>query len=164
MRKHIILFFSALLVLGACKYGGGNADVLGEDDMVSLLVDVHMMDGYLASQPNNDSLYRYGTGRYLYIFKQHHTDSATFKRSMKHYTMRDEVLVKIYEEVNKRLLAKNDSIVAVIAKDQKNAERQAKNAQKDQERKAKLRQDSINKRYQDDLKGIKRILSQEQKR
>jgi hypothetical protein len=156
MRTHIILFFSALLFLGACKSDGGGADVLGQDDMVSLLVDVHMVDGFLVSQPNNDSLYRYGTGRYLYVFKQHHTDSATFKRSMRYYTMRDEELVKIYEEVNKRLQVKNDSVLAVITKEREIAEKQAKKAQKEQERKAKMLQDSAKKKYQDDIKAIRK--------
>ncbi len=156
MRKHIVLFFSALLVLGACKSGDGNADVLGEGDMISLLVDVHMVDGYLSTQPNNDSVYVYGTGQYQYIFKLHHTDSATFRRSLKYYTMRDEVMVKMYEEVNKRLQIKNDSLLALLAKDQKNAERQAKKAQKEQERLGKIRQDSVNKKYQEDIKGIRK--------
>ncbi|MES2810509.1 MAG: DUF4296 domain-containing protein [Bacteroidota bacterium] len=156
MRKHIVLFFSALLVLGACKSGDGNADVLGEGDMISLLVDVHMVDGYLSTQPNNDSVYVYGTGQYQYIFKQHHTDSATFRRSLKYYTMRDEVMVKMYEEVNKRLQIKNDSLLALLAKDQKNAERQAQKAQKERERLGKIRQDSVNKKYQEDIKGIRK--------
>jgi len=156
MRTHIILFFSALLVLGACKPGKGDANVLAQDDMISLLVDVHMVDGYLASQPNNDSLYIYGTGQYQYIFKQHHTDSATFKRSMKYYTMRDDDMVKMYDEVNKKLQVKQDSILAVITKEQAIATNRAQKMQKEQERKAKLRQDSLNKKYQQDIKGIKK--------
>lgn len=156
MRTHIILFFSALLFLSACKPEGNHANVLGKEDMISLLVDVHMVDGYLATQPNNDSLYVYGTGLYKFIFKQHRTDSATFRRSMKYYTMRDEDMVNIYEEVNKRLQVKNDSVLAVITKDQEIAQKHAQKVQKEQERKAKMRQDSLNKKRDEDLKGIKK--------
>jgi hypothetical protein len=152
MRKHIILFFSALLFLYACKPGDDTSGIIKQDDMVKLLVDVHVVDGYLALQPNNDSLYKYGTGRYQYLFKQHHTDSAQFKKSMKYYASHDEVLVKMYEEVNKILQKKSDSILAVITKEQEITRKQGEKAQK---RIAKLKEDSIKRRFQQDIKLIR---------
>jgi hypothetical protein len=152
MRKHIILFFSALLFLSACKPSDDSSGIIKQDDMVRLLVDVHVVDGYLALQPTNDSLYKYGTGRYLYLFKQYHTDSAQFKRSMKYYTAHDDVLVKMYEEVNKILQKKSDSVLAVITKEQEITRKQGEKAQK---RIAKLKEDSIKRKFQQDLKLIK---------
>lgn len=146
MRKHIFLFFSALLFLYACK-GGDASGVIDRDEMVNLLVDVHLVDGSLAMQPNVDSLYKVGTGRYLLVFKRHHTDSAQFKRSMKYYTTQPEIMLKIYDNVNKKLQAKNDSLAMIILKDQqrvvKDQEKAAKQLQTINEKKEKARQDSM---------------------
>ncbi len=70
MRKHIILFFSALLFLYACKGGNGNDGILKENVMTHLLADVHIVDGSLAMQIAGDSIYKNGTARYLHLFKQ----------------------------------------------------------------------------------------------
>ena len=118
MRKHIFLFFSALLFLYACKGNSEASGVIDRDDMVPLLVDIHIVDGSLASQPSADSLYKNGTGRYLLVFKQHNTDSATFIKSMKYYASQPETMLKIYDDVNKNLQAQNDTLAMIIMKDQ----------------------------------------------
>ncbi len=157
MRKHIFLFFSALLFLHACKGGGDASGVINRDEMVNLLVDVHIVDGSLAMQPNADSLYKAGTGRYLLVFKQHQTDSAQFKRSMKYYATQPEIMLKIYDNVNKKLQAKNDSLAMMILKDQQRVA-------KDQEKVTKQLQDKntiAEKRRQDSL--LRMIKEHEQK-
>jgi DNA polymerase III delta prime subunit len=147
MRKHIFLFFSALLFLYACKGGGDASGVIDRDEMVNLLVDVHLVDGSLSMQPNADSLYKVGTGRYLLVFKQHHTDSAQFKKSMKYYAIQPEIMLKIYDDVNKKLQAKNDSLAMIILKDQqrvvKDQEKVAKQLETINAKKEKTRQDSM---------------------
>jgi putative heme degradation protein len=147
MRKHIFLFFSALLFLYTCKGGGDASGVINRDEMVNLLVDVHIVDGSLAMQPNADSLYKVGTGRYLLVFKQHQTDSAQFKKSMKYYATQPETMLKIYDDVNKKLQAKNDSLAMIILKDQqrvvKDQEKASKQLQTINEKKEKARQDSM---------------------
>jgi hypothetical protein len=160
MRKHISLFFSALLFLYACKGSGDASGVINSDDMVPLLVDVHLVDGSLATQGGADSLYKNGTGRYLLVFKQHHTDSAQFKKSMKYYATQAETMLKIYNEVNKILQAKNDSLAMIIMKDQQRVvQDQAKVSKQLAEKTAKadkLRQDSMLKAIKErDLKVMK---------
>jgi hypothetical protein len=155
MRKHIILFFSALLILSACKSGNDSSGIIKQDDMIKLLADIHLADGYLATQPNNDSLYVYGTGQYQYIFKQHQTDSAAFKRSMKYYSRHDKDMVAIYEEVTKILQKKSDSVLAAIAREQEIAKKQGEKAQKALAQKEKLKQDSVKRKFENDLKLIK---------
>ena len=49
MRKHIILFFSALLFLFACDDNKETKGIIPRDQMVNLLVDVHLVDGSLAA-------------------------------------------------------------------------------------------------------------------
>ena len=110
MRKHIILFFSALLFLFACKNEDSASGIIKQDEMVRLLTDVHLTDGSLAEQVGGDSLFKYGTGKYLYLFKKHHTDSAQFKKSMRYYTTHPDELARMYDSVAAKLQVKYDSL------------------------------------------------------
>jgi hypothetical protein len=140
MRKHIFLFFSALLFLFACNEADDTRGIIKQDEMTRLLTDVHLVDGSLALQPNGDSLYRLGTGKYFYVFQQYHTDSGQFKKSLKYYSAHPDILVKIYNDVTKRLQVKADSMNAIVAKDNERVRKQAETIQKKAE---KLRKDSL---------------------
>jgi hypothetical protein len=124
MRKYIILFFSALLFLFACKWSQTPNGILQPDKMVNVLVAVHLVDASLNNidAPNPDSLYKYGLGRYLAMFKRMHTDSTQFKTSLKYYTQHPDQMEIMYVEVVKKLQDKNDSInKAMLPPKQKNA-------------------------------------------
>ncbi|MDB5002965.1 MAG: hypothetical protein JWQ34_1190 [Mucilaginibacter sp.] len=153
MRKHIFLFFSALLFLFACNQADDTKGIIKQDEMTRLLTDVHLVDGSLALQPNGDSLYKFGTGRYFYVFKQYHTDSGQFKKSVKYYSAHPEILLKIYDGVNTRLKAKADSMNALVAKDNERIRRQAEVAQK---RVEKLRKDSLAVKLKTDKLKLKK--------
>ena len=111
MRKHNILFFLALLFLGAC-IGNVPAGIIKQDKMVNLMVDVHIVDGSISQidYQEPDSVYKYGINRYLKVFKNHHTDSLQFKRSLEYYTLHSERLEEMYAEIWQILQAKSDSI------------------------------------------------------
>jgi Domain of unknown function (DUF4296) len=114
MHKYKVLFFSLLLLLCAC---GGNSmpdDVIKPDRMASLLTQVHLADGAMYNVMQlPDSLYKYGTDRYLQLFKSFHTDSVQFKKSMQYYSSNPELLVAIYDQVTISLKAKSDSMSKV---------------------------------------------------
>lgn len=111
MRKHNILFFLALLFLGACIGSNVPDGVLGEDEMTNLMVDVHLVDGSMFDIDSHpDSLYKYGIKRYDKVFKQHHTDSIQFKKSVQYYSLHTEQLEEMYAEITEILQAKSDSI------------------------------------------------------
>jgi len=115
MHKYIILFFSGLLLLVACKKTPEG--IIKPDEMASVLTDVHLADGSMINIPQiPDSIYKYGMGKYLEIFKKHHIDSAQFRSSYKYYTLHPDELVSIYDVVLKKLTVKSDSINALIAK------------------------------------------------
>jgi len=115
MRKYIILFFSGLLLLNACKKAPEG--IISPDVMTNLLTEVHLADGAIGNIPQiPDSIYKYGMGKYLEIFKKYHTDTAQFRKSYKYYTMHPDQMVSIYDAVLKKLTAKNDSVTALIAK------------------------------------------------
>jgi hypothetical protein len=86
--------------------------------MISLLTDLHIVDGGLYNMVsiNPDSLYKYGTGRYLALFKRHHVDSTMFRKSLKYYTARPVEFATMYDEILKRLASKTDSANKLLLK------------------------------------------------
>ena len=112
MRKHNILFFLALLFLGACIGNNVPGGIINPDEMTNLMVDVHIVDGSVSNMDfqTPDSLYKYGINRYLKVFEKHHTDSSQFKKSLEYYSLHTDQLEEMYAEVTKILQAKSDSI------------------------------------------------------
>ena len=110
MRKHIFLFFWALIFLYACN--NTPKGILDPHDMTQLMVDVHIADGSLSTidMPTGDSLYKYGFNRFIMVFKKHHTDSVQFKNSLKYYTLHSDKLELVYADVIKIMQAKLDSV------------------------------------------------------
>jgi len=112
MRKYILLFFSALFFLCACKYERTPQGILKPDDMVKVLAEVHLVDASINnlaySQP--DSIYKYSINRYLQTFKRMRTDSAQFRRSIKYYSKHPDQLQEMYVSVVKILQDKADSL------------------------------------------------------
>ena len=115
MRKHIILFFSALLFFVACKENKSTDGIIGQDKMVSLLTEVHIVDGSIYNiTPHPDSLYKFGHGKYIALFKRFHTDSIQFKKSLQYYTTQPNLLETMYTQVLKNLENKRDSINKIL--------------------------------------------------
>lgn len=111
MRKYITLFFSATLFLFSCKEAKGPNGVINHDQMVSLLTEVHVVDGrtYGVNQ-SQDSLTKYGTARFDAVFKRFNTDSSEFIRSLKYYSTQPAELQKMYEQIMTNLKKKTDSL------------------------------------------------------
>lgn len=113
MRIYKILFFLPLLFLLSCKDEEAT-DVLNHEDMQSVLVDVHIVDGTLFEVPGYpDSLYKHSFGKYDKVFKNHHTDSVQFKKSFIYYSNRPDELFEIYEKVVPAIKIKADSAAKV---------------------------------------------------
>jgi hypothetical protein len=122
MRKYITLFFSVTFLLSACKGGKTPGEIINHDRMISLLTELHIVDGSVLSVPQfPDSLYKYGTGRYLVLFEKYHTDSVQFKKSLKYYTTKPVELQSIYDQVLVNLKQKTDSLNKLQQKQQYNA-------------------------------------------
>jgi hypothetical protein len=116
MRKYIILFFSALPFLLACKTNKAPNGIIVQDKMINLMTAMHLVDGSLydinASIP--DSLYKYGKGKYVALFKRFNTDSTKFDKSLKYYTQHPDQLEIMYTKIMANLQAKNDSLNKVM--------------------------------------------------
>ncbi len=127
MHRYKILFFSLLMILYACGGKSIPGDVIQPDKMVKLLTEVHTADGAMYNVMQlPDSLYKYGTDRYLKIFKQFNTDSVQFRKSMQYYCTNPELLVDVYDQVGTVLKQKSDSLNKInqkeMAADQKRRE------------------------------------------
>lgn len=114
MRKHIFLFFLALIFLTACNNGTPKG-IIERDRMVKLMIDVHIIDGtiYNLNEATSDTLYKYGSDKFNKLFKSYQTDSTQFKKSLEYYTQRPEIMSKMYVDIMATLQAKTDSLVKV---------------------------------------------------
>ena len=111
MHKYITLFFSVLLFLSACSKKKTPEGILSQPQMISLLTDVHVVDGSLYNVSQiPDSLYKYGMASYIAVFKKHHINEAEFKKNLKYYSTQPEQLMEIYEKVDLALKGKLDSV------------------------------------------------------
>jgi len=111
MRKYITLFFLGAFILSACKRKNDDR-IIKHDQMISLLTDMLIVDGsmYNNVSQNPDTLYKYGTGRYLVLFKKHHVDSVQFRQSLKFYTRQPVELQAMYDKVLANIQQKTDSL------------------------------------------------------
>lgn len=111
MPKYIILFFWVTLLFAACSPAKTDKSILPRNQMISLLTDIHIADGQMdnVASVNQDTLYKYGEGKYLAVFKKHHVDSTIFRKSVRYYAGKPEQFEAMYEEILKRLAAKTDS-------------------------------------------------------
>ena len=111
MRKYITLFFSVTFFLYACKGDKTPAGIIKHNQMVSLLTDVHIIDGSLYSvQQTPDTLYKYGYDKYHALFKRYGVDTAQFRRSMKYYASQPTEMGAMYDEILANLKVKIDSV------------------------------------------------------
>jgi len=76
--------------------------VLPKDKMISLLADVHLIDGYSMAMPF-DSAFAQSPALYHSVFKKFGTDSARFRKSFEYYAMHPVQLDSMYKAVGRKL-------------------------------------------------------------
>ncbi len=160
MRKHLTLFFSALIFIASCKDNKGDTGVIDKNKMALILTDVHLVDGSLQAHGVNDSIYKYGANRYKLVFKKYGIDSTLFNKSLKYYAGDPKQMVAIYDNIAKLLTAKNDSATKEQNKqldmEAKRSQAKIKAAQK--KKVDSLRRDSIKKAQAIKLNLNKKVL------
>jgi len=119
MRFYLVLFFCVSTFFISCSQNNRKIPdgIIPEHDMAELLTDVHIVDGSLYNIPQvPDSIRKHGLGLYLAVFKIHNTDSVQFKKSVKFYSTRPDILNEIYGGINTRLTKKLDSLAKIKPK------------------------------------------------
>ncbi|MBS1521694.1 MAG: DUF4296 domain-containing protein [Bacteroidetes bacterium] len=111
MHKYNKLFFSVLIFLAACSSNKTPEGIIPQDKMTNLLTDIHIVDGSMYNVMQlPDSLYKYGTDKYLMVFRKYHTDSLQFKKSFQYYAAHPEKMEAIYEQITATIKLKSDSV------------------------------------------------------
>ena len=115
MRIYKYLFFSIVLVMVACRNENSvPGNVISMARMPAIVAEVHIIDGDLANMSQaQDTLYKYGLGQYLMVFKKYHTDTAQFRKSYLWYTKHPLLLDSISNQVITILQKKNDSLAKI---------------------------------------------------
>jgi hypothetical protein len=101
-KKHLILF-TVIIVLLACKQEKVPEGIVDKDQMINLMVDMHITDSYLNQVYNRDTMLMQAKTRYQYIFKKFGIDSTKFSRSLNYYSKRPQEFTEMYETVVKEL-------------------------------------------------------------
>jgi len=115
MRKYITLFFSVLPFFIACNRSGVPDGVIPPDKMAPLMEAVFLVDGRMSAyQQLPDTLYKYGTARYLAVFKKFDVDSSQFRKSFLYYTSDPQQLLDMNTKILADLQAKSDSINKLV--------------------------------------------------
>ena len=110
-NKYIILFFLAMAFLTACKGDKTKEGIIDRATMTNLMTDVIIIDGTLYNVVQApDTIYKYGTGRYLALFKKYNTDSARFDKSFKYYATQPTDIQAIFDQVLLNIQKKTDSL------------------------------------------------------
>ncbi|WP_184542218.1 DUF4296 domain-containing protein [Mucilaginibacter sp. FT3.2] len=118
MYKYLTLFFSVTLFCCGCKSNSVPNKFIQPNAMTGLLVQIHLIDGSLYNNVQvQDTLYKYGMGKYLAAFKRFNTDSAQFRKSLVYYSNDPDKLSAIYDKVDLRIKAMSDSVNQVQAKE-----------------------------------------------
>lgn len=101
MHRLLISILALIFMLSACKERAPKG-ILKNDQMVDLLVEVHIIDGYLNSL-QIDSSRRVINPLYQNALDKYGLDSALFEKNLKYYLSDPIKAEKIYESVNDKL-------------------------------------------------------------
>jgi hypothetical protein len=110
MKLRFLFFIGTMLLIGSCRKGDVMnqlpSNILSKDQMISLLVDIHLTEASLKLnqtniQPKEKKLHY--SSAYLPVFKKHKTTPVQFDQSMQWYARHIEQLDEIYTEVITRL-------------------------------------------------------------
>lgn len=101
MKRLLALFF-LMIFLGACDSDHVPSGIIGEKEMIKILADIHLADGY-SSVNYADSTGGKTRALYLSVYKKCGTDSAEVRKSVNYYMSHPDKLQAMYEKINARL-------------------------------------------------------------
>ncbi|MFN3803052.1 DUF4296 domain-containing protein [Belliella pelovolcani] len=98
--KKLLIFIPLILILHSCRNETKPEYVLNEDQMVGMLIDIHIAEGYVSTLPIN-----YDSSRNLYpmfekeVFRKHQVSDSVFHRSLEYYLARPRIIDRVYARV-----------------------------------------------------------------
>jgi len=101
MKK--ILFLGVIFAfLSGCK-SPIPAHIIQPDQMGKLLYDMHMVDAYISTMPNQDSAKKVAASYYNGIYKKFKVDSALYEKSMDFYYSNPEIMADLYKNIQAKV-------------------------------------------------------------
>lgn len=116
MFRQIFLFASLLSLLFFIACGRNNKDVIDKKEMVSIMIDLHKVDGILMSEsflknyPVVDSV-----DIYTPVFQKHGVTREKFESSLMYYSSVPRGLERMYNRVISELTSENTRIAEELA-------------------------------------------------
>lgn len=103
MKRFFTLIILCLFIY-ACKPGVPK-DIIQPDKMEKVLVDIHIVDGYMSTLnlPNQDTSKKVVAPLYKGIYHKFDIDSALFNRSLDYYYRHPDVMKKMYDSISVKL-------------------------------------------------------------
>src|SRR6476620_8080534 len=117
--KHIYILLLSIFVLTACRRHVPPQGILEEKQMVEVLTDLSVVDGYMKTLLYSDTLRIQGKNYYATVYKNHNTSKAVFDKSMKYYSLQPVLLDSMYSKVNKRLEVKEKRLNKIYELEQR---------------------------------------------
>ena len=105
MKGRILLaLLMVCMIAQSCSREAGSRPEIKKDDLVNLLVDIHIVDGYLifnGSRIDRDRDRIEGT--YGYVLRKHNVTPLQFNNTMKYYSRHIADYEQIYNKVIEKL-------------------------------------------------------------
>lgn len=108
--KRLVLACLLLLSMAGCEENSKPKDLLSEEEMVNVLIDIHLTEGIASSLP-----IPYDSSQVLYsllekeVFVKHQVEDSVFTRSMIYYLQDPAVMDRIYARVVDSLVVRESS-------------------------------------------------------
>ncbi|MDI1322849.1 MAG: DUF4296 domain-containing protein [Algoriphagus sp.] len=99
-----------LLLMGGCEENSKPKDLLSEDEMVNVLIDIHLTEGIASSLP-----IPYDSSQVIYnlleneVFVEHEVQDSVFTKSMIYYLQDPATMDRIYGRVVDSLVVRESS-------------------------------------------------------
>ena len=116
--KRIHQIILTVLLLAGCKEKVPEV-ILDEQKMVNVIADLTVIDGYMSTLMYTDSLRIEGRNFYATVYKNHNTTKELFDKSIKFYSRQPVLLDSIYSKANRKLVAKENSLLKIQEKAQR---------------------------------------------
>jgi hypothetical protein len=111
MNRFILPILWLLLVMAACQRDRPQKDLLEKDEMIPLLVDLHMVYAIQSSVEFRKILLDADSvDTHTYIFDKHGVSKAVFDSSIAWYSRHPAIFTEIYDEVVMNLTQMRDSL------------------------------------------------------
>lgn len=102
------LFF--LSMIWSCSQKKKPDHILEEQKMMNIMIDLHIVDGYMSSLMYNDSTRIKGKNFYASVYDKHKVTRAEYEKSLKYYSMDPVLLDSMYSKVERILSTKEQKL------------------------------------------------------